>query len=332
MAAAYQSGTASDPTDLLSKLNTFLVAQGWTSDSFATDGAGKRAHLHKGSDYVNLRSAINEAVWPNLSGTAGYGIALYMGSGYNGSNGWAAQAGGPIKSGASDTVGSCAELNSGAITAYHFFDNGNDGITVVVERSGGIFTHFGFGRSILKSGFSSGGQYFFGAKTGARLGSTGLMGDASTSATAPFGVVQGYNQSSSTTQGAAAYIKVDVDSFTGKWVGFSSLDTTTPNEGYTGKLGHSGTDYSSLQALAPTEIPGLTRLCRNLVSTFNAQAVLMPIRAFVQRDAGGYSHIGQVPDLFFSSAVEQGFAQASLYTINGKTFMLFPRFAVRKYA
>src|SRR5262245_16044897 len=132
MAAAYQTGTATDPIDLLNVLVTWLQAQGWTLDSSATDGSGKRAHLHKSSDYVNLRAAVNEAIWPNLSGSAFYGIGLYMGTGYSGASGWAAQAGGPIKNGGSDTVGASMRLASGAITAYHFFDDGSDNVVVVV--------------------------------------------------------------------------------------------------------------------------------------------------------------------------------------------------------
>lgn len=332
MAAAYSTGTATDPTDLLSKLATFLSGQGWTIDANATDGAGKRVHAHKGSDYVNLRSAINEAVWPGLSGSAGYGIALYMGTGYSGASGWAAQAGGPVKSGGTDLVGAAMELGSGAITAYHFFDDGSDNIVVVVERSGGIFTHLGFGRSMTKSGTWTGGPYFFSAKAGSQLALSTVMGSSGVSAGAPFCMSQPYNISSSSQVGSTGFVRVDVDSFTGKWVGFSTTDVTA-NNGYTGKLGHSGADYNPAQDLVPLDLPGMARLVLHLVSAQNAQAVLMPIRLYVQRDSGGWSHIGLAPNLTYCSAVDSGqFAASSLYTVNGKTFMLFPRFAVRKFA
>ena len=335
MAAAYQSGTATDPTDLLAKLVTFLTGQGWTIDANGADGAGKRVHAHKGSDYVNLRSAINEAVWPSLGGSAGYGIALYMGTGYSGASGWAAQAGGPIYSGGSALIGSAMELGSGAITAYHMFDDGSDNIVLVVERSGGIFTHLGFGRSLTKSGTWTGGKYFFAAKAGYNLALSGIMGDSGTSAGAPFCISQPYNISSFAQQGSAGFVQIDVDSFTSKWVGFSSSGVSFPQDGYTGKLGHSGADYNATGtgAIVTTDIPGVTKLVRHLVSAQNAQAVLLPIRLYVQRDAGGWSHIGLVPNLTYCSAVDAGqFAAASLYTVNGKTFMLFPRFAVRKLA
>lgn len=332
MAAAYQSGTATDPTDLLAKLVTFLTGQGWTIDSHVTDGAGKRAHAHKGSDYVNLRSSINEAVWPGLSGTTGYGIALYMGTGYAGGSGWALQAGGPVKSGGTDQVGGAMELGSGAITAYHFFDDGSDNVTVVVERSGGIFTHMGFGRVLTKSGTWTGGKYFYAAKPGSKISTTGVMGDSGSSAGAPFCMTQPYDIASSSMQGAAGFVQVNVDSFTSKWVGFSGT-AVIANDGYTGKLGHSGADYNPAQDLVPPDLPGMSRLVTHLVSAQNAQAVLMPIYLYVQRDAGGWSRIGLAPNVTYCSAVDSGqFAASSLYTVNGKTFMLFPRFAVRKMA
>lgn len=333
MAAAYQTGTATDPTDLLSKLATFLTGQGWTVDSNVADGAGKRVHAHKGSDYVNLRSAINEAVWPGLGGSAGYGIAVYMGTGYSGGSGWALQAGGPVKSGGSDTVGAAMELGSGAITAYHLFDDGSDNIVLVVERSGGIFTHLGFGRTFGKDGTWTGGAYFFAAKAGVNLPLTGIMGDSGSSAGAPFCISQPYNVGSSAQRGFAAFVRIDVNSFTGKWVGFSSTDSSAPNDGYTGKLGHSGADYNSSTTIVPADLPGMARLVRHLFGAQDARAILIPVRAYVQLDAGGWSHIGLVPNVEYCSGVDaSAFAAASIYTINGKTFMLFPRFAVRKWA
>lgn len=335
MAAAYLAGNATDPTDLLNQIATFLVAQGWTQDSNVTDGAGKRAHLHKGSDYVNLRSAINEAVWPNLSGTTGYGVHVYMGTAYSGASGWAAQTGGPKASGTSDTVGACMELGSGAITAFHFFDDGSDNIVVVVERSGGKFTHIGFGRTFTKAGTWTGGAYFFGAKAGKFLSTSGIMGDPNTSAPPPFGMSQPFNVNSSLQNGCAAFVRVDVDSFTSKWVGFSCTNSsgTGPQEGYTGKLGHSGIDYNDSQEMVPTDFGSYARLQTHLVSAFNAQAVLLPIFAYAQRDAGGWSMVGQAPNVFVSHAVDSGqFGAGTIQTVNGKNYMLFPRFAVRKFA
>lgn len=332
MAAAYQSGAASSPIDLLNLLVTFLQGQGWTLDSSAVDGSGRRAHLHKGSDYVNFRAAMNEAIWPNLAGSAFYGIGLYMGTGYSGASGWAAQAGGPLKNGGTDTVGAAMRLASGAITAYHFFDDGSDNVVVVIERAGSRFTHLGFGRSLTKSGSWTGGAYFYSALAGKYGGTTTVVGGIDDlHAGAPFAISQPYGTNSITQLGNAAFVRADVDAFTGKWIGFSST-MLTANDGYTGKLGHAGLDYNIASEIVPTDFPGYPRVLFHLVSAFNAQAVLLPIFAFAQRDAGGYSLLGQVPNVFVTSAVEGGYAAGSAYTVNGKNFMLFPRFAVRKFA
>lgn len=336
MAAAYQTGVASDPTDLLNILVTFLNGQGWTTDSSAVDGTGKRAHLHKGSDYVNMRSHVAEAIWPNVQSTpVSTGIGIYMGSGYSGASAWSLQAGAPKANGTTDTVGATMRLTSGAITAYHFYDDGLDNITVVIERSGGLFAHLGFGRTFTKAGTWTGGQYFYSTHAGIYGGSTTQqVGDDNTTAGAPFCVAQPYNINTSAMRGYTAFVKADVDAFTGKWVGCSST-VTTGTDGYTGKRGHSGIEYTNSGALvvSPASIPGFPLLALHLVSSFNAQAPLIPIRAYAERDAGGWSLLGRVPNVFLSMAVEGGlFAASSIQTVNGKNFHVFPHFAVRKFA
>lgn len=333
MAAAYTTGSASSPTDLLDQLAAWLVTQGWTQDSLATDGSGKRGHLHKGAVYVNLRAAVNETVWPNLSGSANYGLHLYLGTGYSGASGWAAQAGGPIKSGASDTVGACMRLLNGGVTAFHFFDDGSDRITIAVERPGALFTHIGFGVTLDKSGTWTGGPYFYGALPGRHGGSvTQTMGDANSSAGAPGAVIGPFFDNSTTQLGHALFVRVDVDSFTSKWIGCSGTNTTA-NDGYTGKLGNCGLDYNTLSEILPTDFPGYQRLLGDhLVSAFNGQAVKLPIRVYVARDGGGYSLIGEVPEVFCYRGVGNGVLAGAVVSINGKNYMAFPNFAVRKRA
>ena len=140
MAAAYQTGVSSSPTNLLQTLVTWLVAQGWTSDSSASDGSGWRAHLHKSGVYVNMRAAANESIWPKTPGSgnwdsgAGYGIGLYLGDGYSGAAAWSQQSGRPLR--IDGSVSGCGiNLPSGSVAAYHFFDDGADNITIVVGRA-----------------------------------------------------------------------------------------------------------------------------------------------------------------------------------------------------
>jgi len=134
MAADYQTGISSSPTNLLQTLVSFLSAQGWTTDSSVADGTGWRAHLHKSGLYVNLRAAMNELIWPEngsyhdgLKGsTGGYGIGLYLGDGYSGAAAWHEQSGRPVRPTDGSTAGCGANLPSGSVAAYHIFDDGAD--------------------------------------------------------------------------------------------------------------------------------------------------------------------------------------------------------------
>ena len=93
MAASYQTGVSSSPTNLLQTLVAWLAGQGWTVNQSEQDGAGWRAHLQKpGSLNVNLRAAHNERIWPKGGGgyhdlgNGGYGInriAASMTEAYN---------------------------------------------------------------------------------------------------------------------------------------------------------------------------------------------------------------------------------------------------------
>ena len=163
MAASYQTGTSSSPVALLQSLVAWLnTTQGWVTDLNATDASGWRAHLHKNGLYVNMRAAMNESVW-NYNHAAGYGIGLYLGDGYSGAANWRSQSGGPIQTATTNTVGAGMQLGSGAVTAYHFFDDGADHIVVVVEKSPGLFVHMGWGPSLVKTGYTLDFPYFFGS-------------------------------------------------------------------------------------------------------------------------------------------------------------------------
>lgn len=332
MAFSHANGVASDPTDLLNTLVTWLTGLGWTVDSNVADGTGKRAHLHKSGLYVNLRSHVAELIWDSAvqPTPVSTGIGIYLGSGYSGASNWRSQAGGPIMAGGTATVGATMRLTSGSITRYDFYDDGSDNVVVVVERSGGLIAHLGFGPLFTKAGTLTGGAYFFASQPAAHGGTTtACMGDDNNSAPPPMGMTQPYATNSSTDLGCAGFVKADVDAFTSKWIGLSCMGTTGSN-GYTGKRGHTGIDLASPATQnPPTNIPGFFDLGRRLVSTFNAQAVLVPIRMYVERDAGSWSLIGRLPTLFLASAVGNGFGIRDPYVVNGKTFTLYPRFAVR---
>lgn len=327
MAAAYQTGSASSPTDLLQKLVTWLVAQGWTQNMSKSEGTGWRAHLSKNGVFVNMRATPgSETLW-------GYsikqnpqraGIGIYTGTGYNGSSAWNAQAGGPIGNGQTYTLG-CIMPTDATILAYHFFDDGADNIVVVIERTSGIFGHMGWGPSIIKNGTWTGGAYFFAQLAGYSGGEyADSYPGAGMTASCPFAV-------SDANASAASFVRADVDAFTGKWVGVTYYGVTSAYQGYTGKLGQ--TPFAVFGVYNPHEaIPNYTVFKDRLTSALNAQANLIPIRVYAARDTGGYSLIGDVPNIFLSNATANGFAPSTVYPLGSDNYMLFHNFAVLKKA
>lgn len=330
MAAAYQTGTATSPTNLLQTLVTWLVAQGWTSNMSQVDGTGWRAHLSKSGLYINLRAtAGGETIWVGGVGTTtGYnGIGIYAGTGFSGGSAWNTQAGGPIGSGQTYTVGAFMQTPSGAMTAYHFFDDGSDNIAVVVERTATIFTHMGWGPSLVKAGSWTGGAYFFSVWTPYwGYYTSGGNGTPTTTANCPGCHNDGVLNSN------ACFVRADVDAFTSKWIGISSANTAAQG-GYTGKNGGSSImGFPSAGAL-PVEIPQYgTTFQGRITSVLNGQANLLPVRLYAARDGGGYSLIGDLPSIFYSNGVGNGFSASSIYPLGSDNYMMFPNFAVMKKA
>lgn len=321
---AYQNGTASSPINLLTQLVTFLAANGWTTDSSVADGTssqGWRAHMHRSGVYANMRACMNESVWTGGQGSGpGYALALYLGTGYNGANAWDAQAGGPIGSGVSTTVGVGMNLVLGAITGYHFFaDATGDNVCVVVENTPGIFRHLGFGVSFLKAGTITGGAYFFGSSSGWGMAAAVSASPGSLlTAQTPTADFDAYS-------GNTSYLRADVDAFTGKWLSFGQ--NTFSGSGYTGKKGWGSCGANFGQ---PTDIPNYDNFKLRQVSVMNGMANLLPLRIYAERDVSGYSLLGSIPGVFFSNGVGLGFSSGSDYVLGADTYKMFPNFAVKK--
>jgi hypothetical protein len=331
---AYQTGSATSPTDLLQQLVTWLVARGWTQDMNQADGVGWRAHLHKSGFYINLRAVMNDtgltSVWAGSSSLSpsAYSIGLYAGTGFNSSNGWNAQAGGPIGSGQTYTVGaSCPFTSAISITGYHFFDDGNDNITVVVERAPGIFVHFGWG-NFTKAGAVTGGAYFFAPSPGFyqafSSNNPGAYG-GNTSALCPF-----CDTDSVTGSYYSSFVRADVDTFTGKWLGTANAGGLGVPQGYTGRNSASVIPGGPAQSVAQANVPHYGTFASRQTSSQNLQANLLPIHLFVPRDAGGWSLLGTIPSLYYSDAVGDGNSAKDEIQIGSDTYKLFPNFAVKK--
>lgn len=312
---SYQTGSATDVADVLDKLAVWLASITWTVDNNSVDGAGRRLHAHKSGVYVNLRAALGEAVVGHFDNSAygvGSGISIYLGNGYSAGSSWKLQPGGPVPNGLTYTVGATAPTAVGAIVAYHFFSDATDSnIIVVIERTSGIYTHFGWGLSLNKRGTWTGGPYFYGVVGSYHASSVLTSGTPGRlySCACPFAYATAEN---------IAYVLVDVDAFTSKWVTFG-VGSTTNYMGYTGKSGWSTAWYGS-SVDTPTYFYSANRLTNQL----NGQSLLLPIHLTVNRDAGGASFIGDVPNVFLTNACAKGFTPGSVYAWGLDNYVVFP--------
>lgn len=347
MAASYQTGTASSASNLLQTIVTWLVAQGWTQDASAAEGTGWRAHLHKGAMYVNLRAAGNENIWPDIGGggnfhdqgAGGYGIGLYLGTAYNAGNDWDKQTGGPLRSDGS-TIGAGMNLPSGAISAYHLFDDGNDNVTIVVERSPGIFCHMGFG-VMVDLGHPEDFWFFHGSSSAFQ----------NTIATDPGGNRGGINITAwppmsagdidAPSRGAGGlgshihsqgFIRVDAATWTSRWMGDGNFQHQ--EFGWTGRWLRDALHAApgEVGLAGEDDIPGYQYLIGRTFQSAFVAALALPLLAYAETSAGRYPPAGYLPTVFWSEAFGNGYSAGDVYPIGGLDYMVFPGFLVRKAA
>jgi len=332
---AYQTGTAATPTALLTTLVTWLIGRGWTSHASAADGSGHRAHLSKGGVYANFRAISLEAAWPNNAPDAasGYGLGLYLGTGYSGAAAWHEQAGGPATTGVVNN-GVGIMLPAGPFPAYHFFDDGADNILVMVQHTGGIFGCLGFGLKLSQDSHALSLPYFFGSTSGYNntLPGTSPAQDYGTTAqncTYPFAT----HEASNTVVRATGFVKVpsSIEPNNNNWIS-SGVGTTSS----TGALGtrlvvplvsHS-LDAGTVDAVSPNwrTIPNLGRG----VGQAYPRAQLMVLWLFAPNPiTSRYQYLGAPPSIFGCDAVGNGWGANDTLTIAGLDYRVYPGVAVR---
>ena len=358
MAASYQTGISSSPTSLLQALVTWLTGQGWTVNQSEQDGAGWRAHLVKaGSLHVNLRAAENERIWTKGSssyhdlGNGGYGIGLYLGTGWDGEAPWDAQPGGPMRPYDLTTSGCGMNLPQGSVAAYHFFDDGNDHITVVVERAPGIFCHMGWGPSLERASLPEPFPYFF-ASSSTKLNTAEtadiLTGNRRGIDLTAYPPMSHTDEDYSTISGSStalthctAFVRVDAASFSGRWIGDCKargrgLRLDRPPHARRPEQVPRRPGRHGRGRVRQLPVPVGRRVGRSgertLQSAFGG-ALLLPLHCFMETEPQNrWAPIGYPPTVFWTEAVGNGYSAGDIYQLGGQNYMLFPFFAVRKAA
>lgn len=134
----YETGVASSPADLLSKLDVFLAANGWTVN---VPGSLVGRVYSKGAIYCGAESDAS-GFW--LRGALGFNSALAWNNQTNRANDQ------PY-----------CNTGAGPFTAYHFFagaESSKEYFNVVVEISAGVFRH-AIVSDLIKFGAWTGGTY-----------------------------------------------------------------------------------------------------------------------------------------------------------------------------
>lgn len=163
----FETGSANDLEDLLSKLSTFATATAgvWVEDEFDT-GNGKFA-LHKsagfGDIYVSARWDTGTPLHLSLHQALGFTASNEPGTHPDDSgNGYNTNSSHTNTNLASERH--VSDLGDGPFPSYFFFEDDHY-IHVVVEIDTDTFRHFGFGFLNPKHGTFTGGEYCYGHRT-----------------------------------------------------------------------------------------------------------------------------------------------------------------------
>jgi len=194
---AYETGSATDWDDFISKLTAFVTTHGGWTDETAGDSGTPAADTQCYSKN-NVVVALSWASTPN-------NIAMYQSLGYvDGAepNAYTDDSGNGTTSPHNDsyieTYGRhISDVGDGPFLSYHFFENDASPayVHIVLQIAAGIYRHFGFGE-LDKFGdwdSASGGEYVYGHKQSTALSKTGStlldggLADANPSQVGKFG-------------------------------------------------------------------------------------------------------------------------------------------------
>ena len=153
----YETGSATDAHDMLDKIRTFLVANGWSQNGYVSETYGYRLHLNKGALYINMFSGIaTDPISDNTWYSTTYrmsGIAVSPSTGFTasptGAKAWKNMPGAPVHDPAyfdyADDIFACAVADmTGAVVSYHLVADG-DQFIAAMEISTGVYRWIAFG-------------------------------------------------------------------------------------------------------------------------------------------------------------------------------------------
>lgn len=321
MAEFFESASATNINDLLSRIQVVLANNGYTVHSSSSEGTGRRVHLSKGDLFVNFRSGVDNEVpypetgnrWTSWNWNRYQGnprvyyhtdwLALNVGSGYDGSRNWYNQPGVHI-SGDNVYKGISKFMEAhGAISKYWMFLHENpDSFYLIVEWSPGRFSWLGFG--MIKKPYEYQGGRFYGASR--------YVNDH---------------------YGYPYPLKVcDVQALEGEYAaennGWGRSNVSSPNQRDSSSTVYFDAPfvphyqfYLSSSADDVNDIRNYHTLHSSYIGS-QARSVLYPVYGFVQRSPAGYSALGSLPNSFYTST--EPYVGGDQINIGGEVYMVFP--------
>jgi hypothetical protein len=298
---AYDTGSASTPTQVLDALRVFAVANGWTQNRWQASGSGYELCLSKGSLYANLRSIVNETVgFYALSRT---GIVLNGSAGFDSGQAWNNQPGKCANT--SNAALLCGAIEFTSSNTYHLFSASSpDLIMLVVEISPGTFTWIHFG-NVIKCGSWNGGMIFGGRVWGDASVSGGVIYSDSVSPASGFG---GDGRSSS-------YIHAEVD---GSLAWRNITGNTGPSP--TGYKGYG--NFSEIQSIGAAHLGFAGEWTVATPNQLNGITPMIPAYVFAARPSNYRSPLGYIPHICYMRI--DNYAPGETFSLGSEQWMAFP--------
>lgn len=296
--AVYETGTATDVNDLLSKLRTFAVANGWTENNFGTrtTGTGNALQINKGGSYVTFRT-------DNAAGTTADPsprMGCYAHDTYSGGNGTELQA--------NASAFCMANGMPGPFTAYHFIsgtERGAEYLYVIVEVAAGIFKHFGTG-TLMKMGAITSGQFVFGSTWNYTVSILDQKDDQRHNV--PFDT----HETSALRSRPGGNFRVDAESITWRWMDCSANPTTATRGMRGGFRTVSGGSSSG----------GLNVMFSYAASLLTGRNMFFPCFLLGERTGGLLNPLGAPPGVRFANLTS--LEPNQVVTIGSDNWKVFP--------
>jgi hypothetical protein len=320
---AYQTGTASDQTDLMSKLSTFAQANGYTQDYY--NGTNRHLSLSRASDSVYVSFAWDGVDYIGMFQALGYSVTHdeepwnQVDDSGNGNSNFDTNP---------DRGRQVSAIGNGSFTAYHFFayTSPSYAIHVVLEFAPGLYRHFGFGK-MSKVGTWTGGAWC-GGHLWNPAGSTPYNIYDNPAAQGHTVLTDGYML-----PGQSYYGVHNNDA------GATLYCTGLPGQAAASKWGHCvhhtttdvnlGTDRGSNARVRISggfrAGPALQQFGHYLPSLANGFIPIIPIEVFYMREVGGDSgvyYLGRIPNVGHIHL--HGIDPAQELTVGSDTWIAFP--------